>query len=274
MKILVLGGTGMAGHMIKDYLNSKEKYDVYYTCRDKTNQDGIFLEVTNLEEVAKLIHTMKPDVTINCTGILNQNAKDNPTLALQVNSMLPLRLAKLISQYDGKLIQISTDCVFSGVKGDYTESTIPDGTSIYSQTKQLGEIVSDNHLTIRTSIIGPELKKDGIGLFLWFMKQNGEIKGYQNALWNGVTTLELAKAIDKMIEHNVTGLFHLGSETKISKYDLLRQIQDVFAKNDVKIIPDKSVVIDRTLKNTRTDFLYKIPNYKTMLIELQDWMQH
>jgi dTDP-4-dehydrorhamnose reductase len=195
-------------------------------------------------------------------------------LAFQVNSLLPHQLAKLIERQKGKLIHISTDCVFSGKKGDYTENDIPDGTSVYAQSKRLGEIISDNHLTIRTSIIGPELKEDGIGLFLWFMKQVGEIKGYKKVLWNGVTTLELAKATEAMIMSNVTGLYHLGSEEKISKYSLLKLIQQTFEKTDVEIIPDDAFRLDRTIKNTRTDFLYPIPSYEQMLVDLRDWMRN
>jgi dTDP-4-dehydrorhamnose reductase len=128
-------------------------------------------------------------------------------------------------------------------------------------------------LTILTSIIGPELKEDGIGLFLWFMKQNGVIKGYEKVWWNGVTTLELAKAIEVMIKHDITGLYHLGSEEKVSKFKLLTLIQEIFEKTDVEIIPDSHIVLDRTIKSTRTDFQYKIPSYKQMLLELKDWMQ-
>ncbi|WP_332694870.1 dTDP-4-dehydrorhamnose reductase family protein [Halalkalibacter lacteus] len=273
MKLLILGGKGMAGHMITEYFRKKNEFEVFYTSRDKKDQNGIFLDVTNGTKVEELIESIKPDITINCTGILNEDATNNPTLAFLVNSILPHQLATLTERHQRKLIQISTDCVFSGKKGDYTENDIPDGSSIYAQSKQQGEIISDQHLTIRTSIIGPELKESGIGLFLWFMKQKGEIKGYKKALWNGVTTLELAKVIEMMIKDNVTGLYHLGLETKISKYSLLKLIQDVFNKNDVEITPDTSVVIDRTIRNTRTDFQYTLPSYKEMILELKDWMR-
>jgi dTDP-4-dehydrorhamnose reductase len=274
MKLLILGGKGMAGHIITEYFRKKKEFEVFYTCRDETDQDGIFLDVTKGIKVEELIERIKPNITINCTGILNHHATNNPLLAFQVNSLLPQQLVKLTDRQQGKVIQISTDCVFSGKKGDYIEEDLPDGSSVYSQTKQLGEIISDKHLTIRTSIIGPELKENGIGLFLWFMKQKGEIKGYKNALWNGVTTLELAKAIEQMINHNVSGLYHLGSEAKISKYALLKLIQDVFEKDDVEITPDNHVIIDKTLKNTRTDFQYTTSSYKDMLLELKEWMRH
>ncbi|MBU8757007.1 SDR family oxidoreductase [Priestia megaterium] len=273
MKILILGGKGMAGHVITRYFQQKPEYHVFYTSRDPEDKDGIYVDITNLTKLEEVIESIKPDITINCIGILNEHATNNNKLAFQVNSLLPHQLVKLTERCQGKLIHISTDCVFSGNKGDYTESDIPDGTSVYAQSKQLGEIISDNHLTIRTSIIGPELKEDGIGLFLWFMQQTGVIKGYEKVWWNGVTTLELAKAIEVMIKQNVTGLYHLGSKEKISKFELLRIIQEIFEKNNVKIIPDSHIVLDRTIKSTRTDVEYTIPSYKHMLLELKDWMQ-
>jgi dTDP-4-dehydrorhamnose reductase len=272
MKILILGGKGMAGHMITAYFKQKPEYSVYYTSRDLRDEEGIYLDVTDSTKLEEVIETIKPNVTINCIGILNEDAANNTKLSFQVNSLLPHQLVKLMERHHGKLIHISTDCVFSGSKGDYKENNLTDGTSIYAQSKQLGEIISDNHLTIRTSIIGPELKDKGIGLFLWFMSQKGKIKGYEKVLWNGVTTLELAKAIETMICQNVTGLYHLGSDEKISKYELLNLMQLIFDKQDVEIIPDSHFVQDRTIKSTRIDFHYPIPTYKTMLEELKTWM--
>jgi len=274
MKILILGGQGMAGHVMTEYFMDKTQYEVHYTSRDANDKKSIYLDVTDFKRVEETIEMLKPDIIINCVGILNDHASHNPLLAFQVNSLLPHQLSKLMERRHGKLIHISTDCVFSGLKGDYTEDDVPDGTSVYSQSKQLGEIISDKHLTIRTSIIGPEMKEDGIGLFLWFMKQTGKIKGYKNVLWNGVTTLELAKATEELISNQITGLYQLGSEQKISKYSLLKLIQDVFGKNDVEIIPDHAILLDRTIKNTRTDFKYVIPDYKQMLLALKNWMEN
>lgn len=273
MKILILGGNGMAGHVITTYFQKKTEYTVFYTSRDPKDTGSIYVDVTDLTKLEEIIETIKPDITINCIGILNDHASNNNKLAFQVNSLLPHQLVKLTERYQGKLIHVSTDCVFSGSKGNYTEDDIPDGISVYAQSKQLGEIVNDKHLTIRTSIIGPELKENGIGLFLWFMQQKGVIKGYEKVWWNGVTTLELAKAIEVMIKQDITGLYHLGSKEKISKFELLILIQEIFEKNDVEIIPDSHIVLDRTIKSTRTDFEYTIPSYRHMLLELKDWMQ-
>ncbi|MFS0596451.1 SDR family oxidoreductase [Peribacillus frigoritolerans] len=273
MKLLILGGQGMAGHMLKAYFIQKPQYQVFYTSRDLHDKKSLYLDVTDLTRLEEVIDFIKPDITINCIGILNEYASNNTKVAFQVNSVFPHQLVKLTERYGGKLIHISTDCVFSGTKGDYTEADIPDSTTIYGQSKHLGEIRTEKHLTIRTSIIGPELKEDGIGLFLWFMKQKGEIKGYEKVLWNGVTTLELAKAIEAMIKNNVTGLYHLGSEEKLSKYTLLKIIKESFNKTDVEIIPDSNIVLDRTIKSTRNDFYYQIPTYEHMLRDLKSWME-
>ncbi len=273
MKVLILGGKGMAGHVITAYFQQNPQYKVFYTSRDPEDKDSIYLDITIPTKLEEIIESIKPDIIVNCIGILNDHASNNPKLAFQVNSLLPHELVKLTERNNGKLIHISTDCVFSGTKGNYTEVDIPDGTSFYAQSKQLGEIISDKHLTIRTSIIGPELKDDGIGLFQWFMKQRDQIIGYEKVLWNGVTTLELAKAIEALIENNVTGLYHLGSENKVSKYNLLKLIKRTFNKTDVEILPDSHIVLDRTIKNTRNDFYYQIPTYEHMLKELKSWME-
>ncbi|MFC8562881.1 SDR family oxidoreductase [Peribacillus frigoritolerans] len=273
MKVLILGGKGMAGHVITAYFQQNPQFKVFYTSRDPEDKDSIYLDITIPTKLEEIIESIKPDIIVNCIGILNDHASNNPKLAFQVNSLLPHELVKLTERNNGKLIHISTDCVFSGTKGNYTEGDIPDGISFYAQSKQLGEIISDKHLTIRTSIIGPELKDDGIGLFQWFMKQRDQINGYEKVLWNGVTTLELAKAIEALIENNVTGLYHLGSENKVSKYNLLKLIKRIFNKTDVEILPDSHIVLDRTIKNTRNDFYYHIPTYEHMLKELKSWME-
>lgn len=274
MKVLVLGGQGMAGHVIKDYFTQDSKYQVTYTTRDPNDVKGLYLDVTDVTSLEDVMDKVKPDITINCIGILNDHASDNTKLAFQVNSVFPHQLVKLTERNNGKLIHISTDCVFSGSTGDYTEKDTPDSSTIYGQSKHLGEIISEKHLTIRTSIIGPELKEDGIGLFLWFMKQKGEIKGFEKVFWNGVTTLELAKVLDRMIQQKITGLYHLGSDEKISKAALLKLLQQIFQKTDVEIIPDSSMHLDRSIKNTRIDFQYKMPTYQEMLAELKKWMEN
>ncbi|AZB43230.1 SDR family oxidoreductase [Bacillus sp. FJAT-42376] len=273
MKVLILGGAGMAGHMIRDYFSERPAYQVFYTTRDISDTGGIFLNINNANSAEEIIVYLKPDLVINCIGLLNHFAGEHPIAALQANSILPHQLEKLLSRQGGKLVHISTDCVFSGEKGSYTEADTPDGTSFYAQSKRLGEIHSDRHLTIRTSIIGPELKNNGIGLFSWFMKQTGVIQGYEKVIWNGVTTLELAKAIEYLIVKGTTGLYHLGSETLLSKNELLLLIQRIFNKTDVNIVPDRRISLNRTIVSTRQDAVYPLPSYETMLKELKQWME-
>lgn len=268
MKLLILGASGMAGHVMHQYFQ-KTDYEVLTTTRNGVN-GSYALHAENETQVQQLILSVKPDIVINCIGILNEHATIDPAQAIAVNSLLPHYLVSLLDGLGSKLIHISTDCVFTGKKGDYTEQDIPDGTSMYARTKILGEINSPHHLTIRSSIIGPELK-EGIGLFHWFMKQEGNVKGYQNVFWNGVTTLELAKVVEKAIEQKVSGLYHLTAPEKISKYKLLQLFQQVYAKNDVVILPDAHIVLDRTLKNTRDDFNYTVPSYLTMIEEMKIW---
>ncbi|WP_165995000.1 SDR family oxidoreductase [Bacillus sp. Cs-700] len=275
MKILVLGGKGMAGHVIVKYLKDQRKSDqILYTSRDPLDIEGFYLDVLSQSELEMLIDKTEPDLVINAIGVLNNDAEKHEQKAFQINALLPHQLVKLMNRRRGKVIHISTDCVFSGKKGSYTESDAPDGDSVYARTKAIGEITQAPHLTIRTSIIGPELKADGIGLFLWFMSQKGEIPGYQKVFWNGVTTLELARVINQLIDEQVEGLIHLHSKNTVSKYELLKLMEEIFEKKDVTIVPSNPFFLDRTILNTRQDFHYTVPSYRDMLIELKKWMKN
>ncbi len=273
MRILVLGGKGMAGHVIVKYLKEKRKLDqILYTSRDPSDTEGLYLDVLNQTQLEEVIDKTEADLVINAIGVLNEDAESHEQLAFQINSLLPHQLVKLMNRRRGKVIHISTDCVFSGKKGRYTEADPPDGESVYARTKALGEISQSPHLTIRTSIIGPELKQSGIGLFLWFMRQQGEVSGFERVYWNGVTTLELAKVIHQLIDDEMEGLLHLHTQTTISKYELLQLIREIFEKKDISIVPSNDFHLDRTIVNTRKELNYSIPSYREMLIELKDWM--
>lgn len=273
MKVFIFGSRGMAGHVMKDYFIKSTNYEVYTSSRTNENRNHHFkLDVLDTAKVYQVLEQVKPNVIINCIGILNEAAEQNRKEAFEVNGVFPHRLAKWADNHQAKVIQISTDCVFDGKKGNYSEADKPNGTSSYALSKRLGELIHTPHITIRTSIIGPELKQNGIGLFQWFMNQTGEIYGYKNARWNGITTLQLAKVTHALTQSNLSGLFHITAPTAISKYELLKLIQSVFQKNDVTITPTDKPIIDRTLKNTRSDFSYKIPDYETMLIEMKEWM--
>jgi dTDP-4-dehydrorhamnose reductase len=269
LKILIIGGQGMAGHMIKNYLERDRSCDIWYTIRGKPKEEkAISLDITNESKTRKTLGEIKPDIVINAVGLLNAQTDQSVKEAIYVNSLFPHKLAEYGKELGFRLIHISTDCVFSGEKGGYTEKDEKDGTTVYAKTKSLGEIDDERHLTIRTSIIGPELKTNGIGLFHWFMQQKGEICGYRQVYWNGVTTLELAKVVQWVLHQPINGLVHLASSEKISKYQLLLLIQLVFKKHDVLIKPDDKIKSDKSLLNTRDDFSYKVPSYKKMIEEL------
>ncbi|MBH0172862.1 SDR family oxidoreductase [Fictibacillus sp. 23RED33] len=269
MKIMILGANGMAGHMIASYFKTKTTHELLLTSRDGT-EGHILLDATNLTQIAEVVQHYKPDLIINGIGLLNEYAAIHQRDAILVNSLLPHELAKQLNGYGGKLIHISTDCVFSGHQGNYNEESVPDGLSMYAKTKQLGEIKTEPHLTIRTSIIGPELK-NGIGLFNWFIQQKGIIKGFTHVKWNGVTTLELAKFIDHTTTNPISGLYHLTAPEVLSKYELLKIIKDIYQKDDVDIIPHTEPRLDRTLFNTRTDSTFKVASYEKQVQDLKDW---
>lgn len=271
-KIAILGANGMAGHVIYTFLKEK-KYNVYGLARNVSEDDKIArIDVQDIGKLENWLDSNNFNIIINCVGILNKNAEDNIDQAIYLNSYLPHYLEKKYRNTNVKIIHISTDCVFSGRDGNYIEVAFKDGDTIYDRTKALGEIVNDKDLTFRTSIIGPDYNEKAIGLFNWFMKQNGDINGYTQAYWSGVTTIELAKAIHKAIEQDLTGLYHLCAKQNISKYELLKLFKKMFNRQNVNINPVENDKVDKTLINTRKDFTYEVPSYTTMLEEMKDWM--
>ncbi len=272
-KILVLGSTGMAGHMMTTYFEENGTCDVFNLAhKKKFNERTYLLDVTDFVKFETYLDEEDFDIIINCIGILNQYADASKDKVILINSYLPHFLEEKFRDSPTKIIHISTDCVFSGKTGFYTEKSFRDGDSYYDRTKAIGEIIDYKNLTIRTSIIGPDINYDGIGLFNWFMKSKGKINGYANAIWTGVTTIELAKAVEKAIAKDISGLYHLVNGKSINKYELLLLFQDIFSKNDVNIAKYDNEPIDKSLINTRHDFDYKVPDYKVMISEMREWI--
>lgn len=263
----------MAGHVITRYLKSINKYEIFDASLNKLHDKTIEINIEDTESVIDQIRKIRPDIVINCIGILIKESSEKPALAIYINSFFPHFLAELGTELNFKLIHLSTDCVFSGKKGGYSEDDLKDGEDHYAKTKALGEVINNRDLTFRTSIIGPEIKKNGTGLFHWFMTQKGPINGFTNVYWTGVTTLELAKVIDKAIDQDLTSLYHLVTDDKISKYDLIDLIKEIWDK-DIEIIKYNDIKSDKSLINNRKDFDYKPPNYSEMLIELREWMKN
>ncbi len=275
-KILILGTAGMAGHVMAEFLSQKPEYEIIRCARSALTPDTILLDVTEFSKVEDVLRDRRPDVVVNCVGMLVQASQDRVDQAILINSYLPHFLSRLGRKYGFKLIHISTDCVFSGDRGGYSEDDFRDGDTAYARTKALGEVINDADLTLRTSIIGPELKQGGIGLLHWFLMQKGDIKGYTKAYWSGVTTLELAKAVDHCIDKGVTGLFNLTMSLKISKFDLLVECQKVWNHDKVQIIPDDAHASDKSLVSRRIDLPFQLPpTYPAMLTDLRNFMnQH
>lgn len=271
-KVLLLGATGMAGHVAYNYLDKTGRYEIVdVVFRNKLTSKSIVLDVTDKSATGDLVKAVKPDIIVNCIGVLIKGSQQYPDNAIYINAYFPRLLERLASETDAKLIHVSTDCVFSGKKGNYSEDDFRDADDVYGRSKALGEIINEKDLTIRTSIIGPELKQNGEGLFHWFMQQDGEINGFTKAIWGGVTTLELAKAIDTAITNNLNGLVHLSNGKGINKYDLLHLFKEIWEKNDVNVKPFEGKKVDKSLVESN-HFNFHVPAYKEQLEEMRDWM--
>lgn len=271
MKILILGASGMAGHVISLYLNEKG-YDVTgFTRRPISYCKNIVGDALNPNDIKKSIENEQFDYIVNAIGILNQFAEKDKATAVYLNSYLPHFIADLIKNTKCRIIQISTDCVFSGENAPYYEDSFPNGNSFYDRTKALGELVDERNITFRNSIIGPDIKKEGIGLFNWFMKQKDHLHGYTHAIWTGVTTITLAKAIEATMRTQLTGIYHLVNNESINKYDLLCLFNHYFRNDTLNIIMDDKLQINKSLRNTRNDFDFNVPSYNDQIEEMKDW---
>lgn len=275
-KILIIGVKGMAGHVLYNFFIKKSNYDVYGIARNVESTNKIFnLDVSDVITLKSIISTYDFDVIINAIGILNKDAEDNPSKAIWYNSYFPHFLEEVTKENKTKIIHISTDCVFSGKDdGGYTEESFKNGIGYYAQSKALGEIVNYKDLTIRTSIIGPELNINGIGLLHWFLMnpEGSVLNGYSQVFWSGITTLELAKVIEDVIDKNISGLKIISRE-KISKLELLTLFNEIYKKGQFKIVNSPDYKSDKSLISIRNDYNYELPSYRQMLINLKSWME-
>ena len=275
MKILILGANGMAGHTISLYFLEQGHEVTTYTVTPYKCGINVTGDAFDVEDLRKILLQKKYDAVINCIGLLNQIADNNPDKAVFLNAYLPHFVAGALNNTGTKFIQMSTDCVFAGNTGPYFENSLKDGLTFYDRTKALGEVDYKNHLTFRNSIIGPDINVNGIGLFNWFMKQSGTIKGFTHAIWTGVTTLTLAKAMEAAIKEDITGLYNLVNNESISKFDLVSLFNKHFKEGKLKIVADEQLKLDKSLRNSRTDSSFIVPGYEQMVIEMKDWvMKH
>ncbi len=277
MHILVLGAGGMAGHTIAAYLHEAGHDVLGLVRRPLPLKQAPFLtipgDVRDEAALSTLVDPGRFDAIVNCVGILNQDADRDRAAAVYLNAYLPHRLAELAAGSATRVIHLSTDCVFSGARGGYREGDPRDGTTFYDRTKALGELEDGHNITLRQSIVGPDLRADGIGLFNWFMAQSGTIRGYTRALWTGITTLELAKVVAAAVQNPVSGLHHMVPDRPISKHDLLRLFRQHSHRQDIAIEPWDAVAVDKSLIRTRFDFPYRVPEYEPMVADMVAWIR-
>lgn len=272
MRILVLGASGMAGHVISLYLDERG-FDVQTLSHSKPfDEKTTLLDTSDLSNLGVYLDNNDFDVVINCIALLVKESDENRVAATKLNAALPLFLEQYYENSTTRVIHISSDGVFAGEKDHYIESDTRDGTSFYGRSKALGELENDKDLTLRLSIMGPCMNQDGSGLFHWFMQQKDTINGFTNIKWIGITTIELSKAIEKAIEQKLSGIYHLATEDGISKFDLLQLLATVFDRNDLNIDQAEGKAISAVIRNTRTDFGYHIPSYDTMISEMKSWI--
>jgi dTDP-4-dehydrorhamnose reductase len=269
IKLLILGPTGLLGSTLLKYFSNQSHFKCYGVIRKNLDSNKLKnikniklhkIDYKNKNSIIKAFNDIKPNLIINCIGVVKQlTHKNQLSEIIRVNSFLPHYLAELVSQQKKvKLIHFSTDCVFLGSKGNYKETDLADTQDIYGRSKLLGELTYPNTLTLRTSIIGHELKTK-YSLLNWFLDQNKPVKGYKNAIFSGLTALEIAKILDKFIipKNNLEGVYHLSGKV-ISKYDLLSLIKIVYKKN-IKINITRNVKINRSLNSKP---IQKITGYK------------
>jgi dTDP-4-dehydrorhamnose reductase len=267
-RVLILGGSGMLGHEL--YQHCATRFDVYATFRTPPAApifDPARCVIADIDAIPRAIIDLRPSVVVNCLGIVKQDpAASDPQRAVAVNAEFPHRLAGL----GARLIHLSTDCVFSGARGHYRESDAPDPCDLYGRTKLAGEVTGPNCLTIRTSMIGRELRGTN-GLVEWFLSRAGtRVNGWTRAIFSGFTTAVMARIIGDIIETHpaLTGLYHVAS-APISKFDLLSMLNDAF-ECGTEIVPNDSVVCDRSLDALRFNAAtgFQPPSWQEMISEM------
>lgn len=273
MKLLVLGCNGMAGHTISLYMKERGHDVLGFDTRKSIYVASVAGNAFDTKSLQSLVVDGHYDAVINCIGILNRFAEENKALATFLNSYLPHFLAEITEGTDTQIIHMSTDCVFSGKRGQYTEADFPDGETFYDRSKALGELNDAKNITLRNSIVGPDINPKGIGLLNWFMQQSGTVNGYTKAMWTGQTTLQLAKTMEEAVARRASGLYNTVPDCSISKYDLLRLFNRYLRGDAVRIEPVEGVNADKSLKRTNYAFDYRIPDYEQMVAELASWMK-
>jgi dTDP-4-dehydrorhamnose reductase len=272
MKILVLGSNGMAGHTVTRYM-SLQGYNVTTFARSDAD---IIKDVENKEKVISFFEENKDeyDFIINCIGLLVKDSINRPDRAAIINGWFPHMIENVIKDSPTRLIHLSTDCVFDGKTGNYVETDIHTETNFYGRSKSYGEINNNKDITFRMSIVGTEIKTNGTGLLNWILtSKETELSGWENAWWNGMTTLQLAKCIEKYIQNPIiTGIYNLvNNDVKINKYELLCKINEIYKLEKTIIKSNGSKTVNKILVDTQELIDFKIPEYNIQLTELQEF---
>jgi dTDP-4-dehydrorhamnose reductase len=263
MKITVVGSRGMAGHVIVKYLE-QQGHTVSAVNRTQLDVEG---------NVEHFFETLDADFVVNAVGLLVKDCIDRPDRAIAINSWWPQYCAYQLKDTATKLIHLSTDCVFDGRRGNYFEEDEHTETNAYGRSKSFGEVDNVKDITFRMSIIGPELKS-GTGLLNWVLtNKEHELPGWDNAWWNGITTLQLAKCINQYINQpTITGIYHLvNNNVQINKYDLLCKINTVYELGKTIVRTQGPKTVNKVLVDTRNEIDFAIPDYDTQLQELRDF---
>ena len=285
MKILILGSNGLLGNTITKYFLQKEDIQTYASIRDysklelfnnKYHKNFLIInDVLDFGETKKTLKKIKPDILINCLGITNKENLLKPSQienCISINSLFPHMLQRICSELGTRIIHFSSDCIFSGRKGFYSENDIPDPPDIYGKSKLLGELNYENTLTIRKSVIGHELVSKK-GLLEWFLAQKHFVHGYKNVIFSGLTVLELARVIDNYVlpRRDLKGILNLAGES-ISKFDLLKIIADIYKKS-AQIIPNEKIQINRTLNGSQFNNLtgYKMKSWPSLIKSMYEF---
>ena len=262
MKIIVLGCTGVVGYAVALYF--KETGHVVY--------DNYDASIYDKDQLKKAIEGVRPDAIINCTAIVNQAAEEDKAGAAYLNAYLPHLLETLTAGTNTVVVHRSTDCIFSGAKGQYVLEDWPDAKSFYARTKAVGELNNDKDITIRVSLIGPAQDENDGSLLNWFLNQKGEVKGFANAIWTGLTTLEYAKTIERLLNQNAHGVFQAAPKSAISKYELISIFEKYFPGGRT-IVRVENNRVDKSLVPYWANYDIEIKDYEEQVVEMKDWIE-
>lgn len=283
-RLLVLGASGMLGNTVLRWFARDPAFQVFGSVRNlgvlkelqqRAPQAQLVtgFDVETEDGLGRLFAQVRPELVINCIGVVKQLAgADNPLIAIPINALLPHRLAEHCRRAGARLVHISTDCVFSGERGNYSESDRPDAVDLYGRSKLMGELQSEHAVTLRTSILGHELAS-GHGLLGWFLAQSGSVSGYSRAICSAIPTVELARVIQQYVlpDPALHGIFHVGAAA-VSKHELLRLVGRIYGL-DTAVVPEAAPVVDRSLDLTRFERAtgYRAAPWEQLALQMRDF---